>query len=170
MLDAEDVSSSAVYQQTTITRRQQRADRLTTNAEKHSPGVAIYWIWPCSIQPNLQWPQEQAALCLYLLLLNPIFNLFRGCLVRSEQTDGARKLRIQNVSIFVSDHQVQIQVPSKIQKWRSEINSRHCIQTANLQLCLHFLEKDQKAFLLPVSIFLSLTTAQFVQFFPVGRE
>lgn len=50
----------------------------------------------------------------YLFLLNPIFNLFWGCLVGSKQTDGARKLWVQNVSIFVSDHQVQIQVPRKI--------------------------------------------------------
>lgn len=96
--------------------RQQGADRLTPNVEKHSSGMVTYWICPCSIQPNLQWPRVPATLCLYLLLLNPIFNLFRGCLVRPEQTDGARKLRIQNVSIFVSDHQVQIQVPSKIHK------------------------------------------------------
>lgn len=34
--------------------------------------------------------------------------------MRSEQTDGARKLWIQNVSIFVSDHQVQIQVPKDL--------------------------------------------------------
>lgn len=139
---------------------------MTTSAEKHSPGMAIYWICPCSIQPNLQWPQVQATLCLYLLLLNPIFNLFRGCLVRSEQTDGARKLRIQNVSIFVSDHQVQIQVPSKIHKWSSEINSRHCIPTANLQLCLHFLEKDKRAFLLPVSIFLPSQLFNLFNSFP----
>lgn len=138
---------------------------MTTNAEKHSPGTAIYWICPCSMQPNLRRPQVQAALCLYLLLLNPIFNLFGGCLVRSEQTDGARKLRIQNVSIFVSDHQVQIQVPSKIHKWSSEINPRHRMQTCRY-VCIFW----KKAFSLPVSIFLSLTTVQFVQFFPVGRE
>lgn len=126
---------------------------MTANAEKHSPGTAIYWICPCSIPPNLRWPQVQAALCLYLLLLNPIFNLFGGCLVRSEQTDGARKLRIQNVSIFVSDHQVQIQVPSKIHKWSSEINPRRCIQTCSY-VCI-FLKKTRKLF-----------CSQFASFFP----
>ena len=33
--------------------------------------------------------------------------------MRSEQADGAGELWVQYVSIFVSDHQVEIQVPCK---------------------------------------------------------
>lgn len=65
-------------------------------------------------QPDLERLQVRPTHTLYLLLLDPIFNLLGGGLVRSEQTDGARKLWVQDVPIFVPDHQVQIQVPSKI--------------------------------------------------------
>lgn len=111
--------------------------------------------WPVfdTTEPSV----ASGASSLYLLLLNPIFNLFRGCLVRSEQTDGARKLRIQNVSIFVSDHQVQIQVPSKIQKWSSEINSGHCKPAAMSA----FSWKRQESFFAPSF------PSQTVQFFSI---
>lgn len=65
--------------------------------------------------PDLDKDQSLAAgpgpLHLYLLLLDPVLNLFGGRLVRSEQADGAGELRVQYVSIFVSDHQIEIQVP-----------------------------------------------------------
>lgn len=54
---------------------------------------------------------QDQGLPFYLLLLNPVLNLFGGRLMRSEQVDGAGKLRVQYVSIFVSDHQIEIQVP-----------------------------------------------------------
>lgn len=49
---------------------------------------------------------------LYPLFLNPVLDLFGGRLVSSEQADGAGELWVQYVSILVSDHQIQIQVPS----------------------------------------------------------
>lgn len=55
-----------------------------------------------------KWDQ---VLGLYLLLLNPVLNLFGGRLMCSKQADGAGKLWVKYVSIFVSDHQVKIQVP-----------------------------------------------------------
>lgn len=55
--------------------------------------------------------RQDQGLPFYLLLLNPVLNLFGGRLMRSEQVDGAGKLRVQYVSIFVSDHQIEIQVP-----------------------------------------------------------
>lgn len=56
----------------------------------------------------------------------------------------------------------------KIYKWSSKINIRHHIETVNLQLCLHFLER--MLFFPLVSISLSFTTVTFLQFFPVQRK
>lgn len=36
--------------------------------------------------------------------------------MRSEQADGAGELRVQDVSVFVSDYQVEIQVPVRKNK------------------------------------------------------
>lgn len=47
----------------------------------------------------------------YLLLLNPVLNLFGGGHVCPEQADGAGDFWVQDVAVFVSDNQVQIQVP-----------------------------------------------------------
>lgn len=56
----------------------------------------------------------------YLLLLNPVLNLFGGGHVCPEQADGAGEFWVQDVAVVVSDNQVQIQVPcvSKEQKKR----------------------------------------------------
>lgn len=57
------------------------------------------------------WMKQDEGLPFYLLLLNPVLNLLGGRLMRSEEADGAGKLWVQYVSIFVSDHQIQIQAP-----------------------------------------------------------
>ena len=74
-------------------------------------------------------------LCLYLLFLNPVLNLFGGRLVRSEQVDGAGELWVQYVSIFVSDHQIEIQVPSI--KTGGELMSGGARQDENIQSHTH---------------------------------
>lgn len=44
----------------------------------------------------------------YLLLLDASFNLLGRGFVRSEQTDSAGQVRIQNIPVFISHHQIQV--------------------------------------------------------------
>lgn len=47
----------------------------------------------------------------YLFLLNTVLDLLGGGHMCPEQANGASEFWVQNVAIFVSDHQVQIQIP-----------------------------------------------------------
>lgn len=44
----------------------------------------------------------------YLLLLDASFNLLGCGFMCSEQIDGAGQVRIQNIPVFISHHQIQI--------------------------------------------------------------
>lgn len=58
------------------------------------------------------WIKKTAAgldpVCMHLFLLDAVLDLFGSRLMCPEQADGAGEFWVQYVSIFVSDHQIEI--------------------------------------------------------------
>lgn len=61
---------------------------------------------------------KEAALPPHLFLLDPFIDLHCGLLMGPKETDYTRPLRVQNITILIPNHLVQLQDPRMGHMWR----------------------------------------------------